>query len=319
MVGRRRLGNGDVLTARDRRGNEEADRLAKEAVQFHRVPKSVRQSIMEQEKQVSAMAWWVAQVTSAANSWGPQALRDSESAPARNTAPRVGRRQKPRLEEMPVALGGHDILYQGGLLARPWQCRTCHRSAAKRTALCYSRCPGSAVKRWAHAAAAAAASGEGAARGHHLLLTGTVAWCWRCGAYACVQARYLTRPCPGRARGFLAQARQRLLLGLHPSSRLPLGDFTVAEPGQSLPAGFSVAVREAEASRTSAAAVKDCLKLVPVPNHEPAQRSLFVTPRLAALRARVVAREASTRASAPRCLPSKRRRLHGKQLGQPLR
>ena len=170
------------------------------------------------------MAWWVARVTLNANACGPSALRDADSAPRgrRRRRPGGGRARR-RSEEIPVALGGHDASCQWELLARPWQCRTCHRSAATRMALCRSRCPGSAVLRWARLASVAAPSGESAGRGHCLLLTGTVAWCWACGANACVRAQNLTKPCPGRTLGFLAHARQRLLLGLHPSSRLPLG------------------------------------------------------------------------------------------------
>jgi hypothetical protein len=139
-----------------------------------------------------------------------------------------------------------------------------------------------------------------------MLLTGTVAWCWKCGANACIRARNLVRPCPGRPRGFLVHARQRLLLGLHPSSRMPLEASTVAEPGQSLPAGFSIAVQEAEASRTSAAE----LGTEGLTN---AHRTLVTTPRLAALRERVLAKQAAAKPTSLHMLSPKRLRLRGKQ------
>ena len=63
---RRRLGNGQLLTERDREGNEAADQLAKAAVSVHRVPCDIRPASEEQEQQVSEMARWVAQVTLAA-------------------------------------------------------------------------------------------------------------------------------------------------------------------------------------------------------------------------------------------------------------
>ena len=311
-VGRRRLSNGDLLTARDRRGNEEADRLAKAAVALHRVPAGVRRAVSDQEEAVAAMAWWVARVTLAANNWGPRALRDSDSAPRgrrRGAAP-APRVRRPR-EEVPVALGGHDIACAWRHLARPWQCRTCHRTAAKRSGLCFTRCSGSAARRWARMAAGAAASGVGAGGGHHLLLTGNVVWCWRCGANACVRARGLVRQCPGRADGFRAQARQRLLLGLHPASRVPLDADTVPEPGWAMPAGFEGAVRLAEKSATSAAAPRRAPARGPVA----VRGACFTTPRIEAVRARVRAREAAVGAAAgaepgPR---AKRRRLAGKQ------
>ena len=290
-VGCKRLGNGELLTERDRRGNDAADALAKEAVELHRVPADIRKAIADQEVQVTAMAWWVARVTLAANAWGPHALRDSDSAP-------VGRRRKPTVdaralrvrEEIPTALGGHDLACFRQHLARPWQCRICHRTAAKRETLCFSRCLGSAVLRWARLAATAAASGDRVGTGHHLLLTGTLVWCWRCGAYACARARNLAKPCPGRPSAFSAQARQRLLLGLHPATRAPLCDATVPEPGRPMPSGFDAAVRQAMASATAAAAARRA----PAAVSALTRPALADTPRLAQLRARVRAREAAS-------------------------
>lgn len=79
-------------------------------------------------------------------------------------------------------------------------------------------------------------------------------WCFLCGASANVMARHLARPCCGRARGFLRYARRRLLLGLHPRTRVPLGGITVPEVGAVLPEGYDAALRQALASSTVAAA-----------------------------------------------------------------
>ena len=211
-------------------------------------------------------------------------------------------------------LGGHDIVHQPLHMSCRWHCRVCRRSAKKRESLCFSRCPGSAVQRWARAAALAAASAEPAGGEHYLLLSGSVVWCWKCGAYACARARLLAQPCPGQARGFRKQAWQRLLLGLHPSSRVPLGADAVPEPGRPMPAGFASAVRGAEASGTRAAS---CCQY----HHRQAQdaglgtrRDLVVTPRLAALRSRIAAKEAAaSRSALASGRPSKKRRLRGKQ------
>ena len=199
---------------------------------------------------MTAMAWWIAQVTLAANAWGPGKLRDSDTALRRQRGQQPCARIRRHREEVPVSLGGHDIVLADTHLARAWQCRVCHQSAAKRITLASSRCPGSAVRRWAHQAAVAAGPGRGSGRGHVLLLTGSVVWCFRCGASACVRARLLTQPCRGRLQG-LAQAHQRLLLGLHPTTRVPIRQPTVPEPGSQLPQGFAAAVRRAEASATS--------------------------------------------------------------------
>ena len=220
-----------------------------------------------------------------------------------------------------MALGGHDLVWQGDVLAKPWLCRVCHRSAAQRERLVVTRCPGSAVLRWARLAASAAASGVGMGSGHRLLLTGSIVWCWRCGAYACARARHLARPCPGRLRAFAAHARRRLLLGLHPTTRAPLGVVTVAEPGCELPVGFE-AEASAAASRVAVAGAPRRALLPLLPPPPPSPPGLHVVPlvaspasvRMAALRARVRARawemEIEIGAEPTRPLP-KRRRLSG--------
>ena len=68
-----------------------------------------------------------------------------------------------------------------------------------------------------------------------------------------MRACNLAKPCVGRPLGFLVQARQRLLLGLHPSSRVPLDHGTVPEPGARLPPGYDDAVCLARRPATTAA------------------------------------------------------------------
>ena len=256
------------------------------------------------------MAWWVAEVTLAANAWGPQSLRDSESAPAgaRSRRLRVARSRPPR-EEIPLAFGGHDIVGPVEHLARPWQCRCCHKSASKRATLAHSRCPGSAVWRWDTAARKTSEVLHGFAGRHCLLVTGTVVWCWKCGANACVRARRLAAPCPGRPRGFLVQARQRLLLGLHPSSRIPLNAVAIPADGHAMPAASEREVSEARASRTTA-----CLCRRDGPSAWPASTELIVTARLQRLRERIREREAlAKRRRLKPAVSPKRVRLRGKQ------
>ena len=267
------------------------------------------------------MAWWVARITFAANACGPGARRDFTAAPPGRRGPQYGgRRAKCVREDIPVALGGHDITWQGGL-ACPWLCRVCHHSAARRARLATAHCPGSAALRWARLAASAADAGEAVGRRHLVLPTGTVAWCWRCGAYSCARARNLAKPCPGHTRGFLVYARRRLLLGLHPATRVPLGAETVPEPGRQLPPGFAAEVCAAAISRVAAAAhtwrAPPC-GVLPAPLAPPAPADNAGAPwsRLEAVRARVRVREAAAAAAAtlPPAGPApKRRRLHGKQ------
>ena len=65
-VGRLDLGDGSKLTHLDRKGNSEADRLAKLGVEAHRVPEQVCDRVNELNKVVEKTARWVARATYAA-------------------------------------------------------------------------------------------------------------------------------------------------------------------------------------------------------------------------------------------------------------
>jgi len=326
-VGRRCIGDGSLLSARDRRGNEIADFHAKEAVAEHRVPTPVRQAILDQERQVASMARWVAQVTVDANAWGPNRLRDSENA-ARRFGPVIPRRLRrtTRRDEIPPALGGHVLAPTVGATSRRWECSVCRRAAVHRPTLAVTRCRGSAVRRWeAQAADLAQLRGNPGAE-HELLLTGAVVWCFKCGANACSRAVALSRPCPGRTEGFHVQAKQRLLLGLHPATRAPLRADTVPQPGGQLPRTFRAAVARARSSKVRAASptgVSRCLtgggSHAVLPTYPARQvpgpaSSCNPTPPEPAWRAAMRARIAARHAHAQLHLPApKRRRLTGKQ------
>ena len=311
-IGIKMLSNGTPLSWLDRRGNELADELAKKAVAEHRVPAAIRRAVEQQEREVTRMAWWIARATVSANAWGPQSLRDSMSAPRgpRRRNPGATRLKKAKVD-FPMVLGGHDIRCDWKHLARPWQCRCCHRTAVLRSTLSSSRCSGSAALRWAVTASTAADAGMGTGGGHVLLLTGGMCWCWRCGAHASVRAHNLLKTCPGWAVGSRVFARQRLLLGLHPGTRVPIGVDTVPEPGMSLPPGFSSEVRAAALSATRAA---HTVRSMPRAEAVVVPAASFGTARLDALRARVREREAAAAADelGPGPLP-KRVRLWGTQ------
>ena len=86
-VGRAYLSNGDLLTARGRRGNELADTLAKRGTDQHRLPEDIR----ERCRAYDALAIWAAREvaiqTHAANNAKlpgvPGRSRDSTGLPAR--------------------------------------------------------------------------------------------------------------------------------------------------------------------------------------------------------------------------------------------
>ena len=157
----------------------------------------------------------MAELTLAANNWGPQSLRDSESAPAGYQRKLQHKTKvRPQCGEIPLALGGHDIVGPLQHLARPWQCRCCHKTALKRAKLACSRCPGSAVSRWDRAARVAPQSAQqcvleqscGAgnavpmlvcapASWLHLALVGRVAFRCTRGSVCCLDCT-LVRECP---------------------------------------------------------------------------------------------------------------------------
>ena len=60
------LSDGSSLTASDRRGNEEADRLAKLAAAQHRVPERVRLRMAAEMEIAKQLSRWIGQATSIA-------------------------------------------------------------------------------------------------------------------------------------------------------------------------------------------------------------------------------------------------------------
>ena len=302
-VGCRLLSNGFLLSDIDRVANAEADRLAKRAVEAHRVPKTIRDAIARQEDDVDAMARWLARITLAANSWGDAKARDSVDAPSRRRAERRQcKRARPPPEPLPPVLGGHTIVFAGAHAGRKWVCAVCHSSASTRMPFAARRCPGSSAAPWVRCTRSAAVRGKTVGRGHTLLLTGPHVWCFDCGATACARTVLLKKPCPGSMRGpqskWRMQARQRLLLGLHPDHRMPLGHRTMPEPGQPWPAGYDAALKDALASRTSAASGPKRRRGAGVAASQPDQErgERRALPALAPMLARIRARAAAAAA-----------------------
>jgi hypothetical protein len=81
-VGVKLLGDGSTLTAIDRESNAEADRLAKLAVEVHRVPKAPLDFVTEHEQLVAATARWIAVATYEANHQEVQPHRDTDASRA---------------------------------------------------------------------------------------------------------------------------------------------------------------------------------------------------------------------------------------------
>ena len=280
------------------------------------------------------MAWWVARATVEANAWGPQRLRNSVSAPRRSGPGVPGRRKSLRpAVAVPPALGGHGIVRASPGRIRQRVCRACRRSSAKRFPFAASSCPFSAAARWAQQAVIAARAGAPIGPGHVLLLSDSVTWCFRCGAYSSARVHLLQRPCPGSVAASWSRrtSRQRLLLGLHPVTRISLASGVVPEPGAVLPVGLAGAVRAAQRTKTRAACTASPAQRTarakrgarsvqrappdgqggaagPAPEPAPAWRIAM----LARLAARLAARRAEIAMAAPPP-PAVRRRLSRKQ------
>ena len=71
--------------------------------------------------------------------------------------------------------------------------------------------------------------------GHVRFISGDVIWCDRCGAYAISQAIGLAKPCVAKPSGGTATRLGLLRRGLHPITRLPLGDDTLPESRAGVP------------------------------------------------------------------------------------
>lgn len=204
-----RLGNGVRLTAMDRFGNVEADRLAKLAVEEHRVPESVRAEAKRQEELLYDTAKWLGQVTMVAGSrkdGGPTmdatASRKRANEVARPRGVNGVRRRASRVASQKlVALGCHRLVRDGP----KWQCRLCKERSKHWSRLAGQQCKGSVAKKWALNTQEVVSTGAQLVGGRNLFLTGSVIWCSICGAFSDGSVKSLTRPCSGPHTGQGAQ------------------------------------------------------------------------------------------------------------------
>ena len=126
------LGDGSRLSKVDRDSNAETDRLAKEAVKEHRVPKVIRDQLKRQDALTEATARWVARATHAAGHQKSMPFRDTEAsrqmaaiAAQRRAKLRAdgGRPRRNATTVRPVALGGHRLHRDAGV----WTCACCRK------------------------------------------------------------------------------------------------------------------------------------------------------------------------------------------------
>ena len=99
------LSDGQPLSEEDRAGNDEADRLAKEAVEAYRVPPALRACLRSYARKVTDIATWIGHATLAANDFETWEVRDgsvvrtlmrhAEAMPHRKRTSRTKRLVKP--------------------------------------------------------------------------------------------------------------------------------------------------------------------------------------------------------------------------------
>ena len=162
------LSDGALLTANDRHGNEEADRLAKVAAAQHRVPEATRLRMAADIEVTVQLKRWIGQATAIAGNFvAPDGTTCRDSKPADR-----------RLRDIQAK----------------------EKQPTLRSAL-----PGAAVpprQRWVDALRGRSIV-EASLRhdSHRVNVTCSVTWCDRCGAYAETRGRGLARPCRGPVTG----------------------------------------------------------------------------------------------------------------------
>ena len=233
-VGVLQLGDGSYLTEADRSANNRADVLAKQAVERHRVPDGIRRQCAERDEDVRGLSRWVAMATYLANHRGEAPFGDSEASPAARALRHAAVARRRASGEAPVrtlrvsrppALPLHALVQAS---TGQWSCTVCLRSAARRQRLEAFCCRGSAAEAWAATAAARCAGAAAPSTEHDRAVTGTVFWCRVCGGFAeTLAVRLLARACPGppQAGRHDGRSRQlkRLRAGCHPRAGQPLG------------------------------------------------------------------------------------------------
>ena len=243
-VGVATLSNGAQLTELDRRGNAQADMLAKKAVEEHRVPEAILATLRQQHALAQQTVKWIGLASHLANNFEEAPYRDTSVTKTGTHMARKARAAaaahrkanptpKPALSRArPWALGGH------ALDSHPtagWQCRICLQTSASWGNIAPGRCKGSAVAAWADAALTLQTTFGHIGRGHHRMLSGDTIWCLKCGAHGSkAKVVALRRPCTGTARANWVNGdivptavgrsvNLRLLMsGKHPETRRPL-------------------------------------------------------------------------------------------------
>ena len=224
-VGIKKLSDGSRLTAIDRKLNGKADEQAKIAAESVRAPLTVRQDHDCYMQNIEDASIWLGMVTWMAGNLQGAVKRDTGASAikamqqrGRNQA-EAGKRRWPPLATRPPSDGGH-LLVSSGL--KQW-CAFCGVTGYLHE-IGHQKCKGTKRDQW-HAAPSDDPRPE--ATTHERMLSGSVVWCDRCGAYGTHRGCGLAKPCPGPATmGAGGGKWQRLMIlrnGRHPKEGTWLG------------------------------------------------------------------------------------------------
>jgi len=205
QVGKMRCGDGTFLTKTDLFGNDAADKLAKRAVQGHRVSKADVEGWDKTCSDVKAIAMSVARATHLANNCEVYPYKYSEASRAKADAlqqkravekiARTNEQSKTRVVKKEVETRhkpvreikwvSKKVIPNLATKSRSgWRCSVCRAVASSKQALENETCHGSIRDKQLAGEHGKAAKLFKDADGHKRVVSGAVEWCHICGCFA---------------------------------------------------------------------------------------------------------------------------------------
>ena len=253
-VGTATKSDGNLVSQQDWEANDLADRLAKAAVEFHRVDAADVELWSRQMQIAETRARWIGRATHEANSHCEFPFRDSEASRWHADAAKRARdnakagidgrkRRTPRMKKTISPEQGEHVL-QPVASGKGWFCTVCKARARQKANLSASKCSKVTTKAWAGTSSSKGpmkptglttvspnwGTGLGGGKKHEIAKSGTITWCTSCGCFAETRANGLGGICKGpparvswsKGTGGRQSQLDRLRAGQHPVTRMPL-------------------------------------------------------------------------------------------------
>ena len=225
-----------LLSAADVLGNDLADRLAKAAVEYHRV---AAEDVRIWKQHITKAYWraaWIGKATDHANDLPEFPFKDSEAARWRADAAKraqetkklgkIAKRRRARNLRAPLdGLGfRHSPVEQGSQDRQLWRCSACKQWSASLGRLTRSRCPGDVGAKWMSCGTSPGSQPvtSEAKRMHCVLKSGSITWCSTCGAFAEAKAVGLLGQCSGPPPPELGSGGRKAQLNRMRANRHPV-------------------------------------------------------------------------------------------------